>query len=209
MIGDTFHTAAVAETAALDFDADTVLRGVYATHRRRTRLRRLAVGAPVAAALAIGGVTLPSVISPGASSTAVAAYAFAAAPAGAAPVTEVDGLDLGFLPAGIGADLVSSQTSTFRDGTTTQACFEDDCVSGLSVAVTRADGLTLADYLRTDWFGDATETTVGGRPALANGIRGDDASGLLWSPQDGVVVEVHLGGDRAAQLREIVEQMSL
>lgn len=209
MIGDTFHAAAVAETAALDFDADTTLRGVYATHRRRTRLRRFAVGAPVAAALAIGGVTLPSVLAPGTSSTAVAAYAFAAAPTGAAPVAEVDGLEVGFLPAGMGADPVSSQTSAFRDGTTTQACFEDDCVSGLAIAVTRADGLTLEDYLRTSWFGDATETTVGGRPALANGIRGDDASGLLWSPKDGIVVEVHLGGDRAAALREIVEQLSL
>lgn len=201
-----FQRAARSATATLTLDTAATLDRVYDTHRRRTRQRRALVGVPVAAALAVGGVLLPSVVSP----DGVSAYAFDAAPSGAPVAAVVDGVALHHLPAELGTEPVSVAPAAFGDaGTTTRACFEDACVSGLGVTVTRAPGLTLDSYLATSWFADPVDTTVGGRPALANGIEADDASGLLWSPEDGVVVEVHLGGGRAAELREVVEQMSL
>lgn len=210
MNGDDFHRAAGAATASVPFDAATTLSSVYVTHRRRTRNRRLGVGVPVAVALAVGGVTVPTIVSPRSGDTALAAYEFATAAPGAATLVVVDGVELHHLPPEISAEPVSTTPSSFGgSGTSTTACFEDACVSGLGVVVTRAEGLTLARYLDTHWFPDAVETTVGGRPALANGVEADNASGLVWSPTDGVVVEVHLGGGRASELRDVVEQMSL
>lgn len=210
MNGDDFHRAAGAATASVTFDPAATLRDVYDVHRRRTRARRLMIGVPVAAALAVGGVTLPSIIAPQTGESALAAYAFADAPDGAPAAAVVDGVALHHLPTETPAEPVSlTQTAYGADGTSTTACFEDDCTSGLGVVVTRAAGLTLDGYLRTSWFPDPVETTVGGRPALANGVQADDASGLVWSPADGVVVEVHVGHGRAAELRDVVEQMSL
>ena len=83
------------------------------------------------------------------------------------------------------------------------------CASGLGISVTRRSGLTLDEHIKTNWFGDPIETTVGGQRALANGVKEDDAAGLVWSPEPGVVVEVHFGKGRAAELRKVVEQMSL
>uniref|UniRef100_UPI003D7D9E94 hypothetical protein n=1 Tax=Kineococcus sp. SYSU DK018 TaxID=3383139 RepID=UPI003D7D9E94 len=79
---------------------------------------------------------------------------------------------------------------------------------GITVSVARAEGLTLDQYLETNWF-RGTATTVSGRPALANSIRSDDAAGLVWSPADGVVIEAHAASDRAQELRELVENMHL
>lgn len=209
MNGDQFTSAATHATARLDLDTTALLEGVYAKHRRRTRHRRLLVGAPVAAALAVGGATLLPALTPDGAPAAVAAYAFADVPPGADPLVEVDGVGLTYLPDDVAAAPASTATTETAAGTTTEACFEERCASGLAVAVTRAPGLTLDGYLRSSWFGDAVETSVGGRPALANGVTGDEATGLLWSPEDGVVIEVHLGSGDAAQLRQVVEQMRL
>ncbi|WP_407342175.1 hypothetical protein [Pengzhenrongella phosphoraccumulans] len=209
MNGTQFRSVADAATTAIPFDAQSVIDGVYAKNRTRTRGRRVLLGLPVAALLAVGGVTLPSIVSPDLAPTAVAAYQFATVPADAAVVAEVDGIKLHYLPAGIEVMPVSLNTYPYLGGTSTQACFEDDCSSGLGVSVTRRPGLTLDEHVKVNWFGGSITTTVGGKPALANGIKADDAAGLVWSPEVGVVVEVHFGKGRAAELREVVEQMSL
>jgi hypothetical protein len=209
MNGKDFHAAADAATTTIPFDARSVIDGVYAKNRSRTRNRRVLVGLPVAALLAVGGATVPSIVSPDSVPTAVAAYRFATVPADARVLAEVDGIKLHHLPEGIPVDPVYAQTSPYSGGTSTQVCFEDACASGLGVAVTRRAGLTLENYFETNWFGNPVPTTVGGRPAFANGVKADDASGLVWSPEVGLVVEVHFGRGRAAELREVVEQMSL
>ncbi|WP_298461294.1 hypothetical protein [uncultured Cellulomonas sp.] len=209
MNGDEFRKAADAATASIVFDSRAVLDGVYAKNRRRTRGRRTMAAVPIAAALAVGGVTLPSIISPSSSETAVAAYRFDTTPADAPVVAEVDGIKLHYLPDGVAAEPISLERSPYFGGTSTSGCFEDACVSGLGVSVTRRPGLTLEEHVKVNWFGDPVETTVGGQPALANGVKADDAAGLVWSPEVGVVVEVHFGKGRAAELRKVVEAMSL
>ena len=75
--------------------------------------------------------------------------------------------------------------------------------------MTRAPGLDLDGYLKTNWVGNPTETTVGGRPALAIGVAADEASGLVWSPEDGVVVEINIDSSMAGELRPVVDGVRL
>lgn len=87
----TFRAAAEAATASVPFDGDRLLAGVYRKRAHRTRRRRAAAALPVAAALAVGAVTVPSVLEPDTAPTAVASWEFAQVPAGSEPLATVAG----------------------------------------------------------------------------------------------------------------------
>lgn len=210
---DQFRLAAEAATAHVTLDADRVLDGVYRKHARGVRRRRALATVPLVAALAVGGATLPSILGPSMTTPALAAYDFGEVRAGTTPMATFRDVELHHLPGGAAARITGAEVFELADGSGQvdyTARWAGDSGGGLGLSVTEAPGLTLETYLESHWFGgDRVETTVGGRPALANGVDADGASGLLWSPQDGIVVEVHLGSGDGEELRRIVEQMSL
>lgn len=79
----------------------------------------------------------------------------------------------------------------------------------VDITVTRIPDLTLDSYLDINWFGDPVPTTVNARPAMVNAIDADGAGGLVWSPVDGVVIELHTATKDAGELRTIVENMGM
>lgn len=205
-----FRVAADAATADIPFEADRLLAGVYRKRHQRNRRRRVVAALPVAAALAIGAVTIPSIMDPSTAPAALAAYEFSQAPANAEPVVEFQGVELHYLPEDFATQITGEEVFALQDDSG-QVSYRAqwDGEENLGLTVTKGPGLTLDSYMENHWFGGSEETTVGGRPALANGVQADEASGLVWSPQDGIVIEVHLGGSDAEELRRIVEQMSL
>jgi hypothetical protein len=204
-------------------DVDALLAGVYRRHRRHQRRRLVGSGVGVVAAGVLAAVALTAGGGSGAGNdgsgsssgtgqtVALTPYAVSVT-RDATPVAVVDGLELTYLPAGLPAQpSVETGTSEPPDApaeTYTQACFGDPaCASdSLGVSVTRSPELDLARYVEIHSVGDApTETTVGGQSALAIGVESDEASGLVWSPQPGVVIEVNVDSDMAAELRQVVD----
>lgn len=208
---DQFRLAAEAATAHVTLDADRLLSGVYRKHARGVRRRRALATVPLVAALAVGGATLPSVLGPSMTAPALAAYDFGEVRAGTTPVATFRDVELHHLPDGAADRITGAEVFQLADGSgQVDYTARWDGGSDLALSVTEAPGLTLESYLESHWFGgEHVETTVGGRPALANGVEADGASGLLWSPRDGIVVEVHLGSGDGEELRRVVEQMSL
>jgi hypothetical protein len=217
----SLRTAAGPIIDGLTVDADAVLADVYRRHRRYQRRRLVSQGAGV---VAVAGLTAAAVTA-GMTSTgdvtstsdvfvprvdedvALPAYTVSATDDAPALAT-VDGLDLTYLPPGLPSE-PSITSHNYESGTALRACFGDTdsgCLgSGLGVAVMRAPGLDLEGYLATIQVGELTETTVGERPAVASGILGDEASGLVWSPEDGVVVEAYIDSSMAEELRRVVD----
>lgn len=205
-----FERAAASATHDVPFDAAATLTAVRASRRRHTRVRRIAVGLPVAAVLAVGAVTIPSIVAPSmTTSTATAAYRFDEAPAGVPVVATLDGLSLRYLPAGFNPTpaLTDSDTS-YESGSYSSHSFAGPDGQEVNVTVTKIPGLTIDSYLDINWFDDPRPTKVDGRAAFVNEVSADGASGLVFSPQDGVVIELHADTKRGDELRTIVEYMS-
>lgn len=207
-------------------DADAILAGVYRRHRRYQRRRLVGRGvgvvavAGLAATAVTAGMTSPGDVTSsgdgyssdgsvprGDEIVALPAYTVSAnddAPA----LATVDGLDLTYLPSGLPSE-PDITSHNYETGTAVRGCFDNSdsgCLgSGLGVAVMRAPGLDLDGYLATVVVGELTETTVGDRPAVASGVLGGEATGLAWSPQDGVVVEVHIDSSMTEDLRQVVD----
>lgn len=208
---DRFRAAAADATSNLLFDADRLLGGVYRKHARSTRRRRALAAVPLVVVLGLGGATIPDAVGPLLTTApALAAYEFSEVPDDEAPLVSFRGVELHYLPAGFPTEIVGedSYPGPAGSGLVSHVAQWADA-KGVGLSVTEGPGLTLDSYLEDHWFGDPVETTVGGRPALANGVQADEASGLLWSPRDGIVIEVHLGGDDAAELRRVVAHMTL
>jgi hypothetical protein len=196
-------------------DVDALLTGVYRRHRSYQRRRLIGSGMGIVCAAALTAVLVTgggnaSSPDPGSHETAVVALSpyTLSANAQAAPVATVDGLELTYLPPNLPAQPTIETGVTGANETYTQACFGDPGCAGdsLGVAVTRSPGLDLDGYQLTHWLGDdPTETTVGALPALATGVESDQASGLVWSPQPGVVIEINIDSDMAAELRQVVD----
>jgi len=207
-----FKTTAAGTVDRLSVEADAVLVGVYRRHRRHQRRRLVGVGAGAFAmiGLAVAAVTT---VSPLHTDQEAALSAYTVSVTEQAPTAAVvDGVELTYLPAGLPAE-PSIETSAYLDtqgqpiegGTTTLGCFSDAGCDGMGMSITRAPGLDLAGYLETNWVGDSTETTVDGHPAVATGIRSDEASGLVWSPREGIVIELHVNTSWAPELRRVVD----
>jgi hypothetical protein len=205
-----FERAAASATHDLPFDATTTLAAVRAAHRRHTRTRRVLIGLPVAAALAAGAVTIPSIVAPTTTtSTATAAYRFEQAPAHAPALATLDGLALHYLPAGFTHQpAVTNTDAHYEGGSYTTYAFTGPDEQVVTVTLTQIPGLTIDAYLRINWFGDPQPTTVGGRAAFVNHVTADGASGMIFSPEDGVVIELHADTQHDDELRTIVEHMS-
>jgi hypothetical protein len=218
-----FKAAATTDVAHLSTDADAVLAGVYRYHRRRGRQRLAAAGVGTLATI---GLAVAAVISVSTDSTgnggteshdrAVVLTAYTvSANEQASAVATVDGVELTHLPPGTptepsveGHEYLDANGNPVEGGTITQACFGDElCTApgGMGVTVTRAPGLDLAGYLETNWVGNPTGTTVDGRPAVATGVTGDEAAGLVWSPKEGVVIEINVDSALARELRLVVD----
>ncbi|MHA7133251.1 hypothetical protein [Oerskovia turbata] len=207
-----FERAAAAATHDVPFDATATLAAVRTSHRRHARTRRVLLGVPVAAVLAVGAVTIPSIVAPSVTtSTATAAYRFEQAPADVPVLATVDGLALQYLPAGFKhepAVVDADADAKYEGGAYTTYSFGGPDGQEVTVTVTQIAGLTVDSYLETNWFDDPQPTTVGGRAAFVNQVAADGASGLVFSPEDGVVIELHADTKRGDELRTIVEYMS-
>jgi hypothetical protein len=221
MDGRGLREAAASTVGDLDVDPDEVLNGVYRRHRRRNLLRASG-GAVVAAGFAFALVTGVS----GPASSPVTTEGELSAPTDPTEVVElpaytmsasseagvlatVDGVELTYLPPGLPTEPSYEGTGTTgADEAYASACFApDQCQGvGLAVTVTRAPSLDLDAYLRTHWIGeDPTETTVQGHPALATSVEADEAAGLVWSPQPGVVIEINIHSSMPEELRKVID----
>jgi hypothetical protein len=216
----TFRSTASVAVADLSVDTDRVIAGVY----RRARRRRtgVAVGSLAGVVLLSGvsavGVTalsdqpsdrVPVAAPPVSSGVELPAYQMANVAADV--VVSVGGVDLTYLPAGTSAEPARREVTPMfeRDGTHEVACFLDDCEEGIAVRVSRGTGLGLEAYLEDHFLGESRSTTVAGRPALATNLSFDDqeAAGLVWSPRDGLIVQLTVPTDQRTELRRIVEGM--
>lgn len=197
--------------AGLPFDATETLQGIYRRRRRRqaeavVRLGGAATAVVVALVLVAGGGS-------GQAPPTDRLEPFVIAAVSDAPtLASVDGLSLTYLPEGADSTPVHDEVHPAvadKSYSEVLTCFVDDCRSGVGVAVSRGEGLTIEDYLRSHWVGTTTRTTVNGYPALALNVRGDDAAGVMWSPSPGIVVEIHVGNRLRSELRPIVEGLRL
>jgi len=209
-----FRMTAAADIDDLQVDADALLSGVYRRHRRHQRRRLLGAtaGAFVAMGLVVGAL---------ASDTPQAEQAMALSPYtlsatdDAPPLAVVDGVELTYLPAGVPTEpsiesgpYVGADGNDVPGGTAVSGCFSEDAcqATGMNLSVTRSEGLDLDGYLRTNWVDDdATETTVDGRPALALDVDADEAARIVWSPRDGIVLEIVVDTSQAEELRRVVD----
>lgn len=233
MDGQGLREAAASSVSDMEVDTDALLHGVYRRHRQRNLLRG-GGGAVAVAVLAFGVVTVisdpvttsPDTAGPGMSDvpTELSAYTMSGA-SDADPLATVHGVELTYLPPGVGTEpsREDSGTEDFAGetaggirlpGTYVEACFGPRCQgagdAGLAVAVTRAPGLDLDAYVRTHWIGDEpAETTVDGHPALATSIEADEAAGLVWSPQPEVVIELNIDSSMRGELRNVVDGIRL
>lgn len=211
--GSDFARLAARATEEVSFDADATLTAVRARARRRTvRHRRVLVGLPVAAVVALGGVGAQMLLAP---STIPAAQAYELNASESDPVlAELSaGLLVHYLPADLPQTLELVSTSPAQSNGAGAVVFESSCYSGpddlaLKVCISTAPDLNLTTYLEHNWF-EGTETTVWGEPALVNAISADGAGGIVFSPESGTVVEIHVATRYSDQLRPIVEGMSL
>ncbi len=211
--GTDFARLAARATEQISFDADATLTAVRARSQRRTiRRRRVLIGLPVAAVVALGGVGAQMLLAP---STIPAAQAYENNASASDPVlAELSaGLQVHYLPDDLPQTLELISTSPAQDNGAGAVIFEANCYSGpdelaLKVCISTAPDLNLTTYLEHNWF-EGTETTVWGEPALVNGISADGAGGILFSPEPGTVVEIHVATRYSDQLRPIVEGMSL
>ena len=155
-------------------------------------------------------MTVPSIVAPTvATSTATAAYRFDAAPAGARAIATIDGLSLHYLPAGFDPlPTPGDRDASYQGGSYVSHRFDGPDGQEVNVTVTQIPGLTIDAYLTLNWFDDPQPTTVGDRAAFVNQVSPDGASGLVFSPEDGVVVELHTDTEQGDELRTIVEHMS-
>lgn len=230
----TYRAAHATDHLSDDLDIDATFAAVRTQHRRhqRRRARTLAI-VPVASVLAIAGIMVPSILDsgPGEQPTAsgtqsgpalsfTTSYAFAEVPAEKPPLAELEGgLTLHYLPPGATGEHAPADAGYPRviteadDFPADQLGMRIDCQeftghTPLEVCVSTVPGLTVESYLQSHWF-EGEETTVNGYPALVNVVDIDDASGILFSPEPGMVVEVHMGSADSDELRKVFEQMSL
>jgi len=216
-----FKMTAAADINDLHVDADELLSGVYRRHRRHQRRRLLgaAAGACAAMGLVVGALASDTPHADDASETgervmALAPYTVSATD-DAPPLAVVDGVELTYLPAGVPTEpsiesgpYVGADGNDIPGGTAVSGCFSEDAcqAAGMNVSVTRSEGLDLDGYLRTNWVDDnATETTVDGRPALALDVDADEAARIVWSPQDGIVLEIVVDTSQAEELRRVID----
>lgn len=212
--GADFARLATRATDHVTFDAVRTLNAVQQLHRRRaTRRRRAIVGIPIAAVLAAVGIGGPSVLAP---DTTPAAQAYEFAATDAPVIAELsNGVTLSYLPETFRGELAFSAEGSgpAQDNGAGAVVFATDCFGGeqpnqVTICIATAPNLTVDSYLEHNWFrGESIE--VNGIPALINGVTDDGASGILFSPEIGMVIEIHVSEDLSGDLREIVAGMAL
>ena len=211
---DGFKMLADQAVAGVEFESEkSVDQALSLGRRRNLRRRRLLVGAPLALGLAGAAVAFPFTIGTTGPAPA-AAYETGVVNSAQEPIAVLDqGLALHYLP---GAD----QNLTFLPDYSHAAdrspqgavIFETSCYgttsSSVTVCIAQEPGLDVERYLEYSWF-EGTSTTVDGRPALINKMTADGAGGIVFSPRDGVVLEIGVDPEFASNLRTIVEGITI
>ena len=206
-----FTSLAGRATEDLPFDADVTIAAVRTQHRRRSlRRRRALIGVPVVAVLAVGGLSAQALLTP----TIPAAQAYEFGVTDAPPIIElVADLEVTYLPAEFEGQFGLQQYSPAQSNGEGAVVFETSCYGGaeenrISICVSTEEGLDLDRYLEHNWF-EGAATEVNGQSALINAVSSDGAGGILFSPEVGTVVEIHLASDLAGDLRPIVAGMAI
>lgn len=210
----SFARLADRATDHVTFDADSIISTVKARHRQRVvRRRRLLLGLPAAAIVTAAALAIPSFLAPG-SIPAAQAYEFGAVDEPVLARLAGD-LTVSYLPQEFAGELTLEPAYSYpaqADGADF-VVFETSCYAGtdeltLMICVATAPDLTVDTYLEHNWF-NGEETEVGGAPALINAVTTDGAGGILFSPERGTVVEIHVRSDLSGDLRSIVAGMAL
>lgn len=208
-----FKSLADRAVADIEFDSGAALaQASRLGQSRRTRRRRLLLGTPAALALAGVAVLVPFTIG-GTGPSPAAAYETGVTSTDE-PLTVLDqGLALHYLPDGDQELSLLPEYSYPADTSPgglvifATSCYGNED-STVTVCLAQEPGLDVERYLQNNWF-EGTETTVDGRPALINGLTADGAGGIVFSPRDGIVLEIGVDSELADELRTIVEGITL